>query len=173
MAGFRSRWMIPRRWARGQRVGQVQPDLDDTGGGQPALLLEQPLQRPACDVLHDQVVPAVLLAGRDHVHDVGVVELAQRLALAQEAFEQVRVAGENVGGKRLDRDRFPGVRVGGAVDVAHAAAAEEVAFGVGDDETVGDHLARTHSLRTVTPLFSQQLARAFGIIGGAQALEDD
>jgi len=89
-------------------------------------------------------MPALFLAGRDHVDDVGMVELAQRLALAQEAFEEAGVVRQGVGVEGLDRDGFAGVRVGGAVDLAHPPAAEQVAVRVFDPVAIGNLQTLAH-----------------------------
>ena len=93
-------------------------------------------QRPARDrvgerlpfeVLHDQVVDAVLMADVVERADVRMVQPRDRARLAVEALAQLRARGE-MRGQDLDGDVAVETRVAGAIDLAHAAGAER-----GDD----------------------------------------
>src|SRR6185312_11878407 len=75
------------------------------------------------DVAHRDVELAVRLAGlvdRDHV---GVLDRRRHARLALEALPEPRVAGQ-LGGDHLHRDGPTQAHLLGAVDDAHAAAAE-------------------------------------------------
>ena len=76
-----------------------------------------------CDVLHDDVVAAVVDAGVVDLDDVGVDQLRHRQRLAAEAGDEALVVGE-VLGEDLHRDGALEDPVGRLVDVRHPARAE-------------------------------------------------
>ncbi len=94
--------------------------------------------RAALDVLHDDVVAAVVDAGVVDLDDVGVDQLRDRQRLAPEAGDEALVVGE-VLGEDLDRDRALEDAVGRLVDVRHPARAEPVADLVAARERPGRH----------------------------------
>ncbi len=119
----------------GQGVGHVEGDLDRALDGQagrpaghrdarPTVSIQQIAQRAARDVLHHQVVPPLRLKGVHHLDDVGMVQLAQRFPLAQEAGQGVGVAGHHFRPQGLDGHELPGLQVPAPVHVAHPAPAE-------------------------------------------------
>ena len=101
--------------------------LDDRGG---LLHLDPPLSRRisahelALDVLHhDEVlVGALVQAGVEHLHDVGVHQPRRRLRLALEARDEGGILGE-VLGEQLHRDAALQTQVEGEVHGGHAAVA--------------------------------------------------
>ena len=109
------------------RALQRARDLDRVGGGlgdrQALAAPDALLERLALDVLEDDELGSVVLAGIDHGDDVGVVELGHRARLAPEALELVGVGGD-LAVHQLDRDGPLEHRVEGAVDRRHAARAD-------------------------------------------------
>ena len=105
---------------------RLDPDLDRRLGAEPPLGLQQLGDRLALDVLHDDVVAAVVDAGVVDLDDVRVDQLRDRERLAAEAGDELVVVGE-VLGEDLDRDGALEHPVGGPVDGRHAARAEPVA----------------------------------------------
>ena len=79
-----------------------------------------------------------------------MVELGQELRLALEAREALRVRGEGRG-QDLDRDLALELRVGGAVDLAHAALAE-----LGGDLVGAEAGSRAEAHRALPPRFSPE-----------------
>ena len=87
---------------------------------EPALAANPFLERLSLDVLEHDVRPALVLAGVDHAHDVGVAELGHGARLAPEALELIRVRGD-LPVHQLDRDLALERLVERAVDGRHAA----------------------------------------------------
>ena len=77
----------------------------------------------AGDQLHGEVALAVVLAHLVDRHDAGVVEQRHRLGLVLEP-PQLVVAGQDAGADHLEGDGAVEADLAGAVDDAHAAAAE-------------------------------------------------
>src|SRR5512135_1682913 len=91
-------------------------------------------------------MPSIFFHCSDHVHDVGMVELAQGLAFACETLEQRWVALENLRIEHFDRHSFSGLRIRGAVDLAHPAAAEPILdFKPLSDKGFGVHVLWRHA----------------------------
>ncbi len=93
-------------------VGVVDPvgDLPDVVHGLLAVedlfLLEDPFERPPLDVFHDHEEDVLLLLGRDHPDDVGVVEGGLEPGLLEQLVE---LDGLLVGDLEGDLDVEPGV----------------------------------------------------------------
>ena len=119
-----------------ERGAHVAGDLGGALGQQRPFLSDDVAQRPALDVLHDDVVRAVVRAGVVHADDVRMVQRRGRLCFAAEARDEVRVAGE-LDQQRLDRDRAAEHTVPAEVYLGHAARTEPVAQLV----PAGQHLA--------------------------------
>ena len=109
------------------RVAQRREDLarvrDRDRNRAEAARADQLLQRASLDVLHDDVVRAVVLAAVEDRDDVRVREPRRVRRLAPEALDElvvVRVARV----QHLDRDPSAELLVLGQVHVGHAAAAE-------------------------------------------------
>ncbi len=124
-------------------VGRLQIAVQDAalvGSGQPGTQLPRNLDRLlqrrspepaqdgaqvlAVDVLHRQEELAVGLADVVHATDVGVRDLPRHANLVAQACQRRRIVGE-MGGQELQRDRLAELQVVGAVDLAHAAPAEQ------------------------------------------------
>ncbi len=74
-----------------------------------------------------------------------VVQFAQGLSLADKARDGIGGAGHHLRSEDFDGDEFPGGDVPPPVHVAHAAPAEQVAFGIDDLEMVADSLTCARS----------------------------
>ena len=84
-------------------------------------------ERLAVEILHDQVLDAVLLADVVERADVGMVEPRDGAGLALEAQASIRLL-RGIGRQHLDGDGAGDARVGRPVDLPHAPPAQE-----GDD----------------------------------------
>ena len=117
------------------RIGHRGEQPQDGLGLDPALLADQLLQRPALDVLHDEVAVAHVV----HADDGGVVEPTRGLRLAAEAPQVLgrRLGGEVLGLDRLDRDRAGDDGVPGRVHPAHRALAD-----LGEDLVTSEPLGK-------------------------------
>jgi hypothetical protein len=80
----------------------------------------------ALDQLHDERARRREFFDAVDVRDVGVIQRRQRLGLAHEPRQPVRIAGEELG-QDLDRDVAIEPRIAGRVDLAHAARAKRTA----------------------------------------------
>ena len=119
-----------------ERVGDLDPVAQHSFERQRAA--REPVgERLAFEVLHDQVVDAVLLADVVERADVRMAERGDRLRLALEAEAELRVAGE-VRRQHLDRDGAVEARVARAVDLAHAARAERETISYGPRRVPGE-----------------------------------
>ena len=105
-----------------ESAANVQRDVDDFLPAEPAASVELFLEVGAFDQLHGVEQATQLLAEARETHDVGMVELLERLDLAAESAAEIRIVGvdgrEHLDGPplaRLGRDAF--------IDGAHAAAA--------------------------------------------------
>ena len=126
-AGFRSRWTMPFSCASSSASAICCAIASaSSSGNAPAL---QPLGEvsPSTSSIARKWTAAPSVERRAleavDVGDVRVVERGEQLRLALEAGEALRVGGEGRG-QDLDRDLAPELRVGGAIDLAHAAFAE-------------------------------------------------
>ena len=80
-------------------------------------------ERRPLDQFHHERMYAARLLQAVYLRDVRMVQGCERLRLALEAREPVRVVREGVR-EHLDGDLAPERRVAGAIDLAHAAGAE-------------------------------------------------
>ena len=98
------------------------------------------LERAPREVLHRDVVGALVLAAVEDAHHVRVVEAGGRLRLAAEALHELLVLRE-APVQHLDRDLPAEVAVLSAVDVRHSAGADPAQDPVAAvDERVARHL---------------------------------
>src|SRR5437899_2661517 len=81
------------------------------------------LQRLPLEILHDQVIDAVLMADVVQRADIRMGEAGDGLRLAFESEPQLRVFRKR-GGEHLHRDGAIEPRVARTVDLAHAAGAD-------------------------------------------------
>ena len=118
-----------------ERVGDLDAEVEDLVGLERPADDEPVLQRFAFHQLHDDEGLPVRLVDVVDRADVRVLERGSGPRLALEALERLRVP-RDVLGKELQSDVAPQARVLGAVDDAHAAAAQLL-----DDPVAGDRLA--------------------------------
>ena len=123
-AGFRSRWMMPFSCATSSAsaICDAMRSESATGSGSGREALRE---RLALDELHDDVTRRAVLLDAVDRGDRRMVEGREHPRLALEPRHAVRVAGE-FRGQHLDGDVAPELAVARAVDLAHAAGAEEV-----------------------------------------------
>ena len=103
LAGFRSRWTMPFSCAA-SRPSAICRAIEMTSGsssGRPSASIAS--QRAARHVFHDERGRAVQLLEAVDVRDVMMAEGGERLRLAIESREPIRIAGELIG-QDLDRD---------------------------------------------------------------------
>ena len=121
---------------RGDARAQLPRDVHRFVGRQAADAPQQRREILAVDVLHGEEAAAVGVAEIVEAAHVLVRHLARDAQLAVELREARGVGGDAVG-EELERDRLPEREIVGAVDLAHAAAAEErdQAVARGDDRS--------------------------------------
>ena len=102
---------------------QFARDLDGFVGGQASDAAQQAAQVFAIDVLHGNECRAFRFADVVHAANVGMRDLAGDADFAVEAFEQSRLLRRGFG-QELQRHGLVELEVGGAIDLAHAAAAD-------------------------------------------------
>ena len=124
LAGFRSRCSTPALVRRGEPGAELARDLERLVRRQPADAPQQRGEVLAVHVLHREEVLAVDLADVVDAADVGMRDLARDAHLGVEALEAVLLRSESPR-QELQRDRLAELQVVGAVDLAHAAAAEQ------------------------------------------------
>src|SRR3990170_1023871 len=110
-SGLMSRWTMPASWAfcRPEDIQLAGPD--------------ERLHRAALDELHHHEEAVLGLVHLVDLGDRGVVDLARRLGLVEEALLAVGIPRQ-LGGQDLERHRPSEPGVARAVDDAHAAPAE-------------------------------------------------
>lgn len=125
-----------------QSVRDLRHQLDPRGH---AAAFALPLgERLAVDQLHGQEVHVALVAGVVHRHDGRMIERRRRPRLPDEAGHALGIGGA-VPRQDLQRDAASQVRVVRAVDLPHAALAEERLDLVAPDAGAGRHgAARGH-----------------------------
>ena len=122
--GFRSRWMTPRSCAAASPAQSLRAVSRALSDGQAADAREQRGEIFAVHVLHGDEGHAFDLADIVNAADVGMGDQAGDADLAVEALEQARIARRLLG-QELERDGLAEREVGGAIDLAHAAAAQQ------------------------------------------------
>ena len=108
---------------RGEARADAARHVDRLVRRQAADALQQRGEVLAVDVLHRQEVPALRLADVVHAADVAVRDAPRDPHLAAEAREHLLAAGG--AGQELERDGLAEREVVGAIDLAHAALAQE------------------------------------------------
>jgi hypothetical protein len=108
-----------------EHLAQLAEQAADAAGAEPAVALQQRVQRDAADVLHDDArALRVVQRGVVQRHRVVVLEVGHQLHFAVEALAEQRVLGDVVV-HDLD-DHLPAeVNLAGEVHPAHAALAEQ------------------------------------------------
>src|SRR5213075_2832657 len=99
-------------------------DLDAALGGKTSDAMEQRAEVFALDILHGNEMLAVHVADVVHAADVRMRDLPRDAHFADEPRECVRVAADPLR-EELQCDRLAEEEVVGAIDLAHAAFAEE------------------------------------------------
>ena len=143
--------MIPRRWANRAAAQDLVDQVDRALGLERRLVGDDLLQRAPVEVLHRDVVRAVVLAAVVDGDDVLMLEPGRARRLAAEALDELLVLGE-AAVEDLQRDLAPELEVLGAVDLGHPAGAEAVVDAVArvDDRAGLQALAhRSSSCMTV------------------------
>ena len=107
-----------------ERIGDLAEQLDRLLAAAAAPRGDPPLQVAALDQAHRDDQLAVLLAGVEDRHHVGVVEAGGEAGLAQEALAEALVVGE-VAGDHLQRHRPVERQVRRPVDDPHPAARDQ------------------------------------------------
>ena len=122
LAGFKSRWMIPREWAAwiARASTATSSAARRAGWGVPARSAGQALP---LDEFERQVRPPFVLADLVDLHDMGMLEAGDRLRLAPEAVE---LSGRGVGTREqhLEGDQAVQPELPGLVDDPHSAPAQ-------------------------------------------------
>ena len=139
LAGFRSRCSTPRSCAAASPAQSCRAISSALSFGEIADALQQRRQVLAVDVLHRQEVLPVDLADVVDAADVRMRELPRDADFGEEALAADRIARQRAR-QELQRDRLSELEVVGAVDLAHAAAAEQAddAVAVGEDDAGGE-----------------------------------
>ena len=119
LAGFRSRWITPRRWASCRARASLRTTAAAWRCGSRPVGVDDLRQRLALDVGHRQVVDAVDLPDVVDRAEVGVVEGRRGAGLAVEPLEDLRAV---LGGEVGDLQGHPAIELGvmGQVDRPHA-----------------------------------------------------
>ena len=116
-------------------------DLDRLVFRQPADAPQQRRQVFAVHVLHRQEVAPVDLADVEDAADVRMRDAQRHAHFVEEPLEPIRIALD-VPRQELQRDRLAELQVVGAVDLAHAAAAEQADHAIAAaDERAGQEPA--------------------------------
>src|SRR5439155_10239339 len=103
----------------GEPARDLDRDLERAPDGQPSLLVDDLLERPALDELEDDELAALVLAPVEDGDDVRVRERRDRPRLAAEALDVLVVVGE-VWVQDLERDPPLEQRVPRLEDARHA-----------------------------------------------------
>ncbi len=120
------------------RVGDAGQELDALP---PCVRAHRPIgQRAAVDELAHDVLLPVVLADVVHGHDVRMIQARCGLGFLPEPPPRLLVG--DAGCEELDRDRAMELRVGRAIDDAHATAAEHGVDPIAADQSAGRELLR-------------------------------
>ena len=119
---------MPSRWAASSPGGYVGEHGQGFAGGQHALACNARSECLALNQLHgdkEKITARVFgFPEVEHAADIWVRYLARQLDLLAQASDHASLGGEVVS-DGLDRDGFAEFAIEGAVDFAHAAAAQE------------------------------------------------
>jgi len=143
-------------------------DLERFGRRQRSLAHEL-AQARAVDVLHDEVGARVDFAALEHGHDVRMRQPAQRIRLAVEALEKLRIFGQLLG-QDLERHGAAKAELGRAIDGSHAATAENLVDAVAierpADQRIGFRFAYASAcvgIHTPLPYLAYAMSRIASI----------
>jgi len=123
----------------GQRVAELEQDRQRALEREARLSAQQIAQGASRDVLEHEILLAFVVDGGDHLDDVWVIQAAQNLALAHEAFDELGVVGDERRLDRFDRNDLTRVSIEAPINHAHPALREEVAQlkALGDQHRTG------------------------------------
>ena len=124
----------------GQRLANLAADFGDLALVDGAALLDGGFQVGTADVLHDDVVRAVVLAPVVHVDDVGALQVGGACGFLFEALREVFICGV-LREHHLDRYQAPQDVVLRAVHLGHAADADALGNLVSVVEHPADHVS--------------------------------
>ena len=137
LSGLMSRWMTESAWAAlSASAVSFMMRRTSSAGSLPRRLI-RPADRLAVDVAHDEVDEALALADGVDRDDVRMGQPGGGLRLAGEALADVLLEGE-LGRQHLDGDPALEPLVAGAVDHAHAAAADLALDGIRVAQRLGE-----------------------------------
>ena len=122
-SGLTSRWIRPRACACFSASATASDDAEGFLLVERLVLVEVVLDRVSFDVLHDEEVVAVDLAGIDRIDDVIVRQPRGDLGLALEPLDEFLVLGQGIE-QDLDGDDAVDAHLLGLVDHAHRALAD-------------------------------------------------
>ena len=147
----------------GEPAAELARDVEGLVARQPADAPHQRGEVLAVDELHREEQVIVGLRHVVHAADRGVRDLARQPHLAVEPLETVRV-GADPAGQELQRHGLVEAQVVGAVDLAHAAAADQA----DDAVAAGQHHSRDEPLAARGAPRRRVGGRAVGERGGAR-----
>jgi hypothetical protein len=107
---------------KAERACHIAEDRNSLGDAKPFLVAELVAQRFADDERHHEIGQLVRYAGREHRHDVRMLELCGQQYLALESFGVE--SGGKIGPQYLYYDRAAKRRVFGHENARHTASAE-------------------------------------------------
>ena len=124
LAGFKSRCRTPLVWAAAKSGAEMARDVERFVGRKPSDAAQQRSEILAVDILHGEKCLAVDLAHVIHAANIGMGHSPRHSHFVAKAFEQPLIAGGFVG-KKLHRDGLAERQIVRAVDLAHAAFAQQ------------------------------------------------
>ena len=124
---------------RGQRFAHLGPEQRRLAGAEPALLLDDLLERRALDQLHPEAGEAGGAGRAEHRDDAAVPDLGQQAAFVDDDHRLVALRGF---GDELERDLAIELRIPGAIDDAVGAAADDLAQREMGPDVAGVELGR-------------------------------
>ncbi len=157
----------PGRVRGGDRVRDAEQQLDALPPRPLARCREPVVQRAAVDELAHEILRSVVLADVVHRHDMRMVQRRRRLGFLLEAPPRLRVGERRR--QELDRDRTMQLRVGRAIDDAHAAAADHLVNLIAADSRAARQIGLRGRWRTLVADAGRILLREQELDGLAQA----
>ena len=122
--GLRSRWITPRSWAAASPAQSLRAVSRALSAGRRPMRVSRRGEVFAVHVLHGDERHALDFADIVHAADVGMRHQARHAHFAVEAFQQALVA-RGLLGQEFQGDGLAEREIGGAIDFAHAAAAQQ------------------------------------------------
>src|SRR3954470_23728941 len=122
--GLRSRWMTPRSWAAASPAQSLRAASSALSDGRRPIRVSRDARALSIDIFHGDERSAIDFADVEDAADVRMRDQPGDPHFAVEALEQARIA-RGLFRQEFERDALPECEVSGAVDLAHAATAEE------------------------------------------------